>query len=736
MKQEVKIGQTDYTVLILIRDTAGAPKTGLTNASAGIDVCYTRVETDNDVVLTAGAPVALATPALTDPHLDWGFLQVDATNAPGLYRLDIADGVFATGAWSAVVSLIATGIDPCQIEFILVPDSPYTGVNVSQWNGTAVHAPALAGVPYVDIHNWLGAAAPAMTGDAYARVGAPVGASISADIAAAKADTVEILTRVPDATAGANGGLTICGSNAATTFATLSVTGQLDAGNVLVDSTAVITGASTLASLSVTGQLDAGNVLVDTTTVLTGATTLSGAVSLGSTLGVTGASTLASLSITGQLDAGNALVDTTTVLTGAITGGATTLASLTSTGALTVSNGIIVTASTANRSAIALTGNGTGNGMTIISGNGLTGSGINISANSTNGSGILITGVGSGHGLSVGGGATGHGFSASGGGTSGDGIYAAAGYSGYGIEALGFLAGAGIAATGGATGPGILTTGGGNNANADGIRAVAGGALAADIDADIVGNITGTIDTVTTLTNKTGFALSATGADLILKTSTFALAVADAIWDEPVDAGNHAIGDSAALYLRNLYQSIVTRIAQCGDAGGATTIDLDDAASAVNDYYKGQVIAICGGTGAGQARACTGYAGGTKIATIGPAWATNPDGDSWFAIINVGSAVVSAIDNIDLSATMKTSINAEMVDVIGTDTIAEMAQGIPPATPTLKQALMYLYMALRDETNTTATLITIKNDAGTVICKATLSDDATTFVKGELVSGP
>jgi len=135
MKQEVNIGQTDYTVLILIRDTAGAPKTGLTNASAGIDVCYTRVETDNDVVLTAGAPVALATPALTDVHLDWGFLEVDATNAPGVYRLDIADGVFASGAWSAVVSLICTGCDPTHLEFMLVPVSPYVGVNISTVEG-------------------------------------------------------------------------------------------------------------------------------------------------------------------------------------------------------------------------------------------------------------------------------------------------------------------------------------------------------------------------------------------------------------------------------------------------------------------------------------------------------------------------------------------------------------------------------------------------------------------------
>jgi len=138
MKQEVKQGQTDYTVLILIRDTDGAPKTGLTNASGGIDVCYTRVETDNDVVLTDGAPVALATPLLTDPHLDWGFLQVDATKAPGVYRLDIADGVFSAGAWSAIVTLICTGCDPTSIEFVLVPESPYSGVKATSLTGHTV----------------------------------------------------------------------------------------------------------------------------------------------------------------------------------------------------------------------------------------------------------------------------------------------------------------------------------------------------------------------------------------------------------------------------------------------------------------------------------------------------------------------------------------------------------------------------------------------------------------------
>jgi hypothetical protein len=61
--------------------------------------------------------------------------------------------------------------------------------------------------------------------------------------------------------------------------------------------TALETGL-TLATLSITGQLDAGNLLVDGTTVLTGATTLSGdvtiaeEVALSKTLGITGAVTL------------------------------------------------------------------------------------------------------------------------------------------------------------------------------------------------------------------------------------------------------------------------------------------------------------------------------------------------------------------------------------------------------------------------------------------------------------
>lgn len=122
MKHLVNISQADYSVLVFIPDsssTVGAGKTGLTEAS--IDLAYSRVETDNDVTVSDVAPAALS--ALTDAHIDWGFEEVDATNAPGLYRLDIADAVFASGAWSAVVTITdaaSNNVPPTNIEFQLV----------------------------------------------------------------------------------------------------------------------------------------------------------------------------------------------------------------------------------------------------------------------------------------------------------------------------------------------------------------------------------------------------------------------------------------------------------------------------------------------------------------------------------------------------------------------------------------------------------------------------------------
>ena len=78
---------------------------------------------------------------------------------------------------------------------------------------------------------------------------------------------------------------------------------------------------------------------------------------------------------------------------------------------------------------------------------------------------------------------------------------------------------------------------------------------------------------------------------------------------------------------------------------------------------------------------------------------------------------------------------ADYIDAVLADTIAELPQGQPPKNPTPLQALMLLYMALRNASKATATLRQILDDAGTVIAKATMSDDTTTFDQGKLISG-
>jgi len=133
MKHYVDVGQTDYTVLIKILDSSsstGAGKTGLT--ASDLNAYYTRVETDNDVTITAISLSDLS--ALTDAHTDGGILEVSSSNAPGLYRIDLPDGVFLSGAWSAVISITDAGsndVASLDLEFQLTTPSLRLKKNVA-----------------------------------------------------------------------------------------------------------------------------------------------------------------------------------------------------------------------------------------------------------------------------------------------------------------------------------------------------------------------------------------------------------------------------------------------------------------------------------------------------------------------------------------------------------------------------------------------------------------------------
>lgn len=192
MKHHVLIGQTDYSALVFIPDPAstdGSGKTGL--VAANLTVSGVRVETDNDVTVIDYTSALNDLAALTTAHTDWGIKEVSSTLAPGLYRIDFADAIFAAGAWSAVVYVMitASAAAASPMEFVLVAYDQFDGVrlglnslpnaaaeaagglftrgsgagqlnqqangqidvNLARWLNTAAAAPATAGVPKVAI---------------------------------------------------------------------------------------------------------------------------------------------------------------------------------------------------------------------------------------------------------------------------------------------------------------------------------------------------------------------------------------------------------------------------------------------------------------------------------------------------------------------------------------------------------------------------------------------------------
>ncbi len=115
-KLAIAKASTNVTVYIFVQDssaTDGSGLTGLVFNSASLVCYYVRP-------LAAAAQLSLVTQTVTGAHADGGFVEVDATNMAGLYRLDLSDAVCATGVDSVVVMLSgATNMAPVTLEIQL-----------------------------------------------------------------------------------------------------------------------------------------------------------------------------------------------------------------------------------------------------------------------------------------------------------------------------------------------------------------------------------------------------------------------------------------------------------------------------------------------------------------------------------------------------------------------------------------------------------------------------------------
>lgn len=209
--------------------------------------------------------------------------------------------------------------------------------------------------------------------------------------------------------------------------------------------------------------------------------------------------------------------------------GAITFDDLNVTNNVSLADGLTVARSTSNQSAITVTGNGTGHGFSILGGTGSGASGLIAAAQGSGGYGFFLQGNGAGEGLSATGGATGSGIEAIAGGTSGHALSLSAPGTGDAFH---------LAATSG-----------------DGIDASAVSSV--PIRGNITGDVTGTLSTVTTLTNlptiPSGW-LTGTGAAQSFYAKFFT-------------------GDSGTTYASAVDGSVVKEIAANASGGGGGSTD-------------------------------------------------------------------------------------------------------------------------------------------------------------------
>lgn len=204
MKLQIKKASVDQSVYLFVQNssvTTGTGLTGLVFNSASLVAYYVRP-------LGSATAITLATQTVTGAHADGGFVEVDAVNMPGIYRLDLPDAVIATGVNSVVVMLKgATNMAPVTLEVELVAYDPQSAASLGLTNLDAAVSSRLA--PTVAART-LDVSAGGEAGIDWANVGSPttvVGLSgttvkTATDV---ETDTADIQARLPAAlTAGGN----------------------------------------------------------------------------------------------------------------------------------------------------------------------------------------------------------------------------------------------------------------------------------------------------------------------------------------------------------------------------------------------------------------------------------------------------------------------------------------------------------------------------------------------------
>ena len=196
----------------------------------------------------------------------------------------------------------------------------------------------------------------------------------------------------------------------------------------------------------------------------------------------------------------------------------------------------------------------------------------------------------------------------------------------------------------------------------------------------------------------------------------------EAIYDDLFGTGAALAKAADLATVDGIVDDILLDTAEIGAAGaGLTAINLPDQTMNITGNITGNLSGSVGSV-TGAVGSVTG-AVGSVTGAVGSV-AGNVDG-------NVTGSVGS---NLELGPA---EVNAEVLDVLNTDTFAEPGQEAPAATNTLVKKIGYIFKFLRNKiTQTSTTMSVFADDTTTVDQKATVSDDGTTYTRGEIGTGP
>jgi hypothetical protein len=748
MKLALKKGEVDVSLVIFIQDsssTVGAGLTGLVYNSASLVCYYCRPG-------SAAAQLTLATQTVTGAHSDGGFVEIDSTNMPGAYRLDLSDTIVSSGVDSVVVMLKgATNMAPCVLEIQLTDMDLNDGVrgaltalpnaaaeaagglftrgtgagqinqdangrvdvNVEAWDAGAVPAPAQTGVPKTDPTYLAGVSQSLLDLKDFADEGYDPSTNKVQGVVLVDTTTTNTDMRGTDNA--------LLAASAPTNFGDLAIT--VTTGLVSVGTNNDKTGYSisgTKTTLDALNDLAQSDILSDATPFAGG--NIDAAITSRSSHSAADVWSVGTRSITGLTAAALADffdTDSGTTYGAAVSGsvvkeiadnagGSSGLTALASGTAQSGTSSTIVLAAASSFADNVLNGNiikitgGTGAGQArIIISNTLADDTCNIYPNwTTNPSSDSVYEIVEGT-VNIG--------AVSLDGAAADNLELD--YDGTGYDKANSTIG-------------TCTT----NTDMRGTDSALLASSAPTNFGDLAITVTTGYVTVGTNNDKTGYDLNADQSAVTIGTVTTNT--------DMRGTDNALLAASAPSNFSDLSITASTGRVDVGSwLGTAVTVSSTTSKPEVDMYSISDDAAAANNLETAADGGSYNLGGGAVVAASVTGAVGSVTGAVGSVTGNVGGNVTGSVGS--LGATAKSDVNAEVVDALATDTYAEPGQGAPGATVSLSAKIGYLYKAWRNKKDNDGTTTQLYADDGsTVDQKQTTSESGGTVTKAEWVSGP